>query len=198
MANKLRDVTEIHSIKKSNPQNDFHHLIYETILFIFKFLKKPSKEMLNLPNNWTWVQLIATLFGVAFTSGFISGFFPLTSLSELIYSFLNAIFIRPIYSLVLNGSMALFLYYYFQVFERRTIEFKKIFMNIFFSLIPFFVFYIGANLFQPVILLGFAISSYLLIIGLTENFNMDKKRAIKLILAVYFTVSFYLWYRTFN
>lgn len=158
----------------------------EVFNYILKFLRNPLEEIRQVPNwNWSVVLVIQVLISMA--SGVLVGLLP-----PDFYKILGGLIISPVIGVVMGFIGALFIYYYFQVFEHRTCSLRKIFTLIMLANIPFFVFQVGSEHIPPITLVGFAFTALLMAVGLTENFQMDKKRAIRLVTGL-FAVVFILW-----
>lgn len=158
----------------------------ETLHYLSKFLRHPMVEIKVLP-DWTWKHLILVHLVLSMSSGILAG---LASLKFLLVLF--GIFILPIVSSILSLLLAIFFYYYFQIFEKREVSFRRLITLVIFTNLPFFIFQIGSYYLPPLTLLGFAFTGFLLVIGLSENFQLDKKRALRLIL-ILFAVVFTVW-----
>jgi hypothetical protein len=154
--------------------------------YLFKFIKHPVHGVAHLP-DWSWGRLFWLQVSAAAVSGTLAALTkpnPFGILAGLIFS--------PFVSTLMVCFLTAFLYYYFQVFERRTVRSLKLFTLVIFSSLPFFIFQIASSLVPPVTLIGFAFSSMLLAVGLTENFLMEKRRAIRLV-GVLFGVVVVMW-----
>jgi len=160
--------------------------IKTTAKYILQFLKHPIHEIARLP-NWPWKTLIWVQILCAIFSGFIAG---LTKPG--FFSIMAGIIVTPVIAFLMVSVLTAFLYYYFQVFEKRTVPALRLFNLSVFSSIPFFILQIGSSLLPPITLIGFAFSTMLIAVGLTENFQMEKRRAIRLAL-VLFAVVFLVW-----
>ncbi|MBC7371335.1 MAG: YIP1 family protein [Bdellovibrionaceae bacterium] len=154
--------------------------------FIVNFLKHPIRQIVYLP-DWPW----RTLIWVQIVLSMISG--VLASLTRPnIFGLLFGLIVMPIMSMLMVSLLTAFLYYYFQVFEKKSVSAAKLFTLSLFSSIPFFVFQIASTLLPPITLIGFAFSAMLLAVGLSENFQIEKKRAVRLCL-VLFSVVLMVW-----
>lgn len=160
--------------------------IKSTAKYILHFLQHPIQEIAHLP-NWSWKTLFWVQIVCATISGFIAG---LTKPG--FFSILAGIIVTPFIATMMVSVLTAFLYYYFQVFEKRTVPALRIFTLSVFASIPFFILQIGSSLLPPITLIGFAFSSMLIAVGLTENFQMDKRRAIRLSIAL-FAVVLVVW-----
>jgi len=97
------------------------------------------------------------------------------------FSVAFGILIMPVVSTIAALLLALFLYYYFQFFEKRTEDFRRIFTLVILSSLPFYIFQILSEYFAPVTLIGFSFTALLAVVGLTENFSLTKKRAYQIV-----------------
>ena len=88
--------------------------------------------------------------------------------------------------------LASFFYYYFQVFEKRTVSFIKLVIVVFLSNTVFYLFHSIAGLLVFFDILGMIFTGILLVVGLTENFQMPKKNSIRLVGALLFLI-FSVW-----
>jgi hypothetical protein len=177
--NDYRDVTP------KNPQGSSQS-IKDISSYILDYLKHPINKIKNLP-DWPWSTLILAMVGFTMITGLLSGLVP-----PSFFRALGGLLVSPIVSLIMSVLGSLFVYYYFQVFEKRTVSFRKIFTLIFFANIPFFLFQIGSEYLPPISLVGFAFTAMLLAVGLNENFSMEKRRAIRLAI-ILFAVVFLIW-----
>lgn len=162
----------------------------DALTYLSQFVRRPIEQMSKLP-DWTWLQIFLVLSLSSLLSGVLMGL-----VSQKIYHFLFGLFIFPLISLITQFVMGCFFFYYFQVFERRSVEFKKIWILVILSNLPFFLFQIISDLVPPMTLLGMAFSGMLLVVGLKENFAVEKKRALTLVGSLFFVVfSVWLWNR---
>lgn len=177
--NDYRDVTP--GAPQSAPD-----LFKQVFQYILHYLKNPIEKIKSLP-DWNWTTLLVTLVVISIGSGVLTGLVP-----PNFFRLMGGIIISPIVGVVTSFVGSLFIYYYFQVFEKRTCAFRKIFTLILFANIPFFLFQIGAEIIPPITLVGFAFTALLMAVGLTENFNMEKRRALRLV-SILFAIVFILW-----
>lgn len=173
-----RDVTP-----KSNP-----HLekTKEVLTYIVDYLLRPVEKIKNLP-DWNWPVLLITLVALSMGSGVLTGLIP-----PNFFRVMGGFIISPLVGVTTTFIGSLFIYYYFQVYEKRTCSLRKIFTLVLFANIPFFVFQVGSELIPPITLVGFAFTALLMAVGLTENFQMEKRRSIRLV-TILFAIVFILW-----
>ncbi len=178
----MRDVT------KSFDKSDMVSILKS----LFTFLKNPIAEIGNIP-TWSMTLILVIQVAIALGSGFLASLINFSVHHDFLIA---VIFLRPIFAIFLNILMSLFLYYFFQIFEHKTVSFQKLSTNVLFAFLPFFVFLIASEIFKPIILLGFAIAALVLVVGLTENFSLERKKALRLMGIIYATVlASYLWYK---
>jgi Yip1 domain. len=168
------------------PSNSESAPIKAVLQYISRYLRHPLQQIAHLP-DWSWTTLIVTLIVVSMASGVLTGLVP-----PNFFRIMSGVIISPIVALVTAAIGALFFYYYFQVYEKRTLPLRKIFTLILFANIPFFIFQVGSEIIPPITLVGFAFTAMLMAVGLTENFQMEKRRALRLV-GVLFAVVFILW-----
>ncbi len=163
--NFMRDVSP------DNNKIDVKLLIHDLI----EFVKNPIERIAKLP-DWNWPSVFTVQILLALVSGILSGLIKLN-----FYRVLYGLFLMPIVTTISALLLALFIYYYFQFIENRTENYKKIFILVILSSIPFYIFQIVSEYFAPITLIGFAFTSLLAIVGLNENFQVEKKRAYFLV-----------------
>lgn len=156
-------------------KNEFRKLVI--------YLKNPIDGIHTLP-DWSLQQTLIRQSLLAFFSGAVSGF-----LSFQFFAFLYGIFLFPLIAISGAPLLALFFYYYFQVFERRTVSYKKLFVLVVLANIPFLVFHIISNYVPVINLVGTAMTGLILVVGLHHNFAMDKRRAIRLVSILYIALA---------
>lgn len=174
---EFRDVTPpfTESLKK-----DFH--------FIMEFLKHPVDRMRIQP-TWSWKRTVFIHILISIAAGVLNGLIP-----PNVYNIAYGLIFLPLITFVTSHILSGFFYYYFQVFEKRTVDFLALLHMVVLSNIPFLVLHILSSLVPPVTLIGLAFSALLLIVGLTESFGLDKKRAIKLVATLYVMIfAVWLW-----
>lgn len=160
---------------------------YDIKTHFIRFLRHPLQEIQALP-NWHWEKLIAFQIFLAAASGALGGLLE----KKYIVSLFFGLFISPILTLITLGIATLFFYYCFQIFLKLTVSLRTLFTLILFANIPQFIFQIISNLFPPITLFGIAFTAALLIIGFITHFNIEKKKATQLVVALY-ALFFAVW-----
>src|SRR5690606_20408781 len=105
--------------------------VKEIIRYLIDYLRHPIEKIKTLP-DWNWTVLVVTLIVLSIASGILTGLVP-----PNFFRVMGGIIISPLVGLVTTTLGALFIYYYFQVFEKRTCSLRKIFTLILFANIPF-------------------------------------------------------------
>lgn len=162
----MRDVTP-----QSKATVDFQELVR----FLIEFIKQPLQKISQLP-DWNWASLFVFHILLSIVSGVLAGLLKFN-----FYRVAAGIFLMPIVSTVCALMMTLFLYYYFQFFEKKTENFRKLFTLVVLASIPFYLFQILSEYFSPISLVGFAFTSLLGVVGLCDNFRVDRKRAYQIV-----------------
>ncbi len=154
--------------------------------YILQFIKNPIREISHLP-EWPWKTAIWVQVILSMISGVLAGL-----IRPNFFGVLFGIIMMPIISTVMVSLLTAFLYYYFQVFEQRSAPALKLFILAVLSSVPFFIFQIASPWIPPITLIGFAFSSMLLAVGLSDNFQVEKKRAVRLAI-ILFSVVLIVW-----
>lgn len=163
-----------------------HPVILETKEALLTFAKRPFDEIARLP-AWSGKRILFLQLIVATLSGILTPLWAPT-----FWRIFQGLIFFPIFAVLMNLILTSFFYYYFQIFERRVASFTRLLTLVFFATLPFFLFHIASGLFAIADLFGLAMTAMLLVIGLTENFSVPKKRALRLI-GVMFGLLFVLW-----
>lgn len=154
----------------------------KSIVFLIWFFKNPLEQIKKLP-DWSLRNLLIVHFLFSIFSGFLAGAVSLNK-----WNIFFGILIFPFISLVLTVVLSTFFYYYFQVFERRTVSFLRLLTIVIFANFPFFILQIASNYISSVSIIGLLFTGMLIIVGLTENLKMSKKRALRLVGVIWFII----------
>lgn len=159
---------------------------HDSIEVLKAFFRHPLEQIARLP-EWTWKRTFAVQAALAAVSGLLAGIFP-----PGVWKILQGVILFPLLIIVMSSLLASFFYYYFQIFENRTVSFQRLLTLVAFAGLPYFLFHIASSFFPPADVFGLAMMAILLVIGLTENFALEKKRSLRVI-AVIFGLLFVLW-----
>jgi hypothetical protein len=145
--------------------------VKELMEYLIDFVKNPVEKIKSLP-DWNWGSLFLLHLVLAVISGVLAGALKLNLLRVAF-----GLFLMPVVATTTALLMTMFLYYYFQFFEKRTENFRRLFTLVVLSSIPFYFFQIVSEYFSFISVIGFAMTSLLGMVGLVENFRVDKKRS---------------------
>ena len=159
---------------------------YEIKSSLTNYIKNPVSEIKTLP-QWNWQSILFAQIILTAATGALAGL-----LSKSILSILSGIILFPILTMITLGVSSVFFYYTFQIFSEKQIPFSRLFHLVFLANIPLFIFQIISNYLPPVTLVGLLFTAFLLVVGLTENFSLNKKLVIKIISALY-VLFFMVW-----
>jgi hypothetical protein len=154
--------------------------------FLLEFLRHPIQGIRHTP-PLSWPALFSLQAGAAMVSGALLGV-----LSKSFLDFILGLVIFPLSSVVLSAVFALFIYYFFSLFHSTFLEYRRLYGIIVLANLPYFIFHVVSGFLPPIDLIGFAFSSALLIVGLVEQFQLEKKIVVRLIAALYL-VFFLVW-----
>lgn len=162
------------------------HGLRETLSSVGRFLRHPFEEIARLP-SWKWQQALILQWSGAVLAGLIAGLFPFS-----LWKIIQGTILFPVILSLMAALMGAFLYYYFQIFENRMVPFHRLFHLVVIANLPFLASHALATWFSFFHVLGLGAMALLLIVGLTENFGVEKMRSVKLILLI-FGLLFSLW-----
>lgn len=162
------------------------HVWTDTTQVLKNFFRHPIEEIARLP-QWSLPRTLLTQAACAAASGLLTGLFP-----PGLWKIMQGLIFFPILISVMSLLFGCFLYYYFQLFERRTVSFARLMTLIFFTNLPYFLFHIASAIFPPADIIGLGMGALLLVVGLTENFGLEKRRSLRLI-GFIFGLLFLLW-----
>ena len=162
----MRDVT---------PESQNHIDIRALVKYLIEFIKHPAKNIAVLP-DWQWSSLVTLHLLLSIVSGVLAGLLKIN-----FYRVAAGIFLMPFISTAAVALLSMYIYYYFQFFENRTENFRKICTLVVLSAIPFYLFQVVSEYFALISVVGLCFASMLAVIGLNENFKVHKKRAFQII-----------------
>lgn len=146
--------------------------------YLASLLRNPVQNIKTLPHI-QWKTLIIFQFCLCAFSVVFSNL-----LAPYAISF-TSILISLVSSVLALSLSSLFFYYFFIILYNRELSFIKIFTLVLFAHIPFAIFHLAGNIFPPADIIGIGVSGLLMIIGLSENFDIPKKLSCQLMLALY-------------
>jgi multisubunit Na+/H+ antiporter MnhE subunit len=169
-----------------NSSKRFRQELGDLHRFLKEFLRHPIQGIRQTP-PLSWPALFSLQAGAAMVSGALLGV-----MSHSFIDFLLGLIIFPISSVILSFVFALFIYYFFSLFHSTFLEFRRLYGIIVLANLPYFIFHVASGFLPPIDLVGFAFASALLIVGLVEQFSLERKTVIRLIGALYL-IFFLIW-----
>lgn len=166
--------------------SNLHYKTQKSIVFLLWFFQNPVQHIKRLP-KWSLRNILLVHFIFSIISGALAGLISLK-----FWNILFGVLAFPFISMTLTFVLSAFIYYYFQVFEKRSIPFLSLFTLAVFANFPFFVFHVAAHYLSIISIIGLLFTGFLLIVGLVENFNMEKRRAVRLV-GVMWILIFLVW-----
>ncbi len=139
------------------------------------FLRDPLGYV-RRPLDFSWPLIFVILGAAAVVSGGVSGAIARSSVD-----FLIGIFVFPVTSVVTSLVFGFFVYYFFSLFQATFLDFRRLMSLVSISLVPYFLFHSVSPYLAPIDLVGFAFTCVLLIVGLVEQFQLDRKLCSKLV-----------------
>lgn len=143
--------------------------------FLKSFLPKPL-DFMKSGFQMTWPAVFFLIAACAAISGTISGL-----ISHRFYDVLTGLFLFPITSLVSSLVFGFFIYYFFSLFRSTFLDFRRLMSVVVAAFIPYFLFHAVSAYLPPIDLLGFAFTGLLLIVGLVEQFSLERRICSRLV-----------------
>lgn len=164
----------------------FNDSLKKDFSLILNFLKNPIEGM-KLRLDWSWKRTILIHVIISIAAGVLNGLIP-----PNVYNIAYGLIFLPLITFVTSHLLAGFFYYYFQVFEKRTVDFLPLLHMVVLTNVPYLAIHTLTSLLPPLTLLGLCFSGLLLVVGLADNFKLDRKRAMKLV-AILVVMIFAVW-----
>lgn len=179
-------MVHIHEYQEAPPPRPDY--VQQGLQFLKRYLKNPVATMNALP-DWEWPMLLGFYASVAGICGLIGGI-----LGHHMRLIISGAIIFPISATVGAFVATGFIYYTFTFFFHREIEIKRLFTIVILSLMPFLAIQVFSAWLLPLNLIGFLVSSILLVVGLSENTQVDRRRIFKMVGALYLIyVAFWIY-----
>ena len=153
---------------------------------LIPFLRHPIDRITTLP-NWNWITLAIIQGLFAAISGVLSGI-----LSRSFVNILVGLFIFPITATVGAMVLAGFFYYTFLLLKENVVPLRKLVTIIVLSSIYYMIFRTVTAFLPPADLFGAELTALVLVVGLSDNFGLDRKFVIRVVGALYL-VLFIFW-----
>jgi hypothetical protein len=154
---------------------DLKARVREIIVFLPQFLRRPVEGMKRVP-SWDWPTALILEAGLAATTSVLRGF-----VDRSVYEIFGGLFVGPVRGIVISFILAGIFYYSCLFLLKTELEFRKIFVVVVLALVPSQILEILSPLAHPVTVIGVILSALLLIVGLVENFMLDKKKITQIV-----------------
>jgi hypothetical protein len=128
------------------------------------------------PLNYSWPLIVVILALSAFVSGAVAG-----AITRSVADFLVGILLFPITSVITAIVFGFFIYYFFSLFQSTFLDFRRLMSLVAVAVVPYFLFHSVSSYLPPIDLLGFAFTCVLLIVGLVEQFGLERRICSRLV-----------------
>ena len=139
------------------------------------FVRNPVGTM-KIPMRMSWPASLTLQIGFALLSGAVSGL-----VAHSFLDFIAGLILFPLTSLVIGFIFTGFFFSFFSVFRTVYLDLHRLHSIVVLSLIPYFLLHIFSGFIPPMDLLGFALTAALLIVGLVEQFDLERKIVLTLV-----------------
>jgi hypothetical protein len=157
-----------------SPSNSAPRDIQDLPIVLRQFVLDPV-GLLRAPFSMTWRAIFSMQLGLAMISGALVGL-----ISGSFLDFLAGLLIFPIASVGIALIFSLFFYYYFSFFQATFLDFRRLHSITSLAMTPYFVIHLISGFLPPADLIGFAITSVLIVVGLVEQFGLDRRTVARL------------------
>ena len=142
---------------------------------LIRMLKDPLGTV-RRPLDFSWPLILVLLAACAFVSGAVAG-----AIAHSWFDFVVGILIFPITSVISATVFGFFIYYFFSLFQSTFLDFRRLMSLVSVAVVPYFLFHSVSGYLPPIDLLGFAFTCVLLIVGLVEQFGLERRLCSRLV-----------------
>jgi hypothetical protein len=160
--------------------------LLELAQFFIFFLKNPLRAMQVIP-NWDLPRIFGFLIFISVPSGLLSG---LISRSPIMI--LWGLILLPLLAFISTGFVTALFYYSFLAVFKTKVDLTRLFLVVVVASIPFMIIRVLVAMIPPLVIIAVAASAILLTVGFVENFNLPRKKVLKMV-GVFFAVFFVFW-----
>lgn len=155
--------------------NELKSRFNEVRAFMPIFIKNPLEGIKRVP-NWDWWTIILLEVIIGAVCGFLSGI-----VSRHFLAVFGGLIVGPIMNLFITAVISGIMYYAGLFILKTELDFKKIFIVVVFAELPAQVLSILSPIARPITLICIIVTSLMLIVGMVENFMLDKKKMTQII-----------------
>ena len=147
----------------------------EILLFLPMYLKNPLEGMKHVP-SWDWPTVLILEILLTAVTSVLGGI-----LAHHWLALLGGILLGPIMGLAITFVLSGTLYYACLFIMRTELEFRKVFVVTVLAMVPSQILGVVSVLARPITLICLIVTALLLIVGLVENFMLDKKKVTQIV-----------------
>ena len=136
-------------------------------------------EIRRLP-SWPWRRILTAQILLTMITGALTGI-----AHRSVLGIFTGLIEMPILTSLIIFVTTLFFFYVFQLFQQIFVEFKELYLTVFFANIPFFIFHIVSDYFPPLLLIGLAFACLLLVVAFVDTFKTSRPFTIRLLAGIY-------------
>ncbi len=162
------------------------HDIYAIAQFLRVFWRKPLLAIQREP-NWDFQRSLVFLVLFSVVSAVLTGI-----LQASVGHALVSMFVLPIMTVGAAAIVTFLLTHAVRFIHERHLDLEPLFQAVAMSILPFLIFRIFRSFAPPVTLIGLAATCALLIVGLTDRFQLPRKSIVKII-SIFFVVYLVYW-----
>ena len=160
--------------------------LQELLRFLRSFIVDPVGTM-KTPIQLSYPAAISLQAGSAMISGAVAGAF-----GRNFWDFLTGLLLFPISSVVIGFVFSIYLHYFYSLFMSTYLDFRRLYSIVVVSMVPYFFLHVLSGFLAPIDLIGFALSCVLMIVGLVEQFGLERRGVFKIIGLLY-AAFFLVW-----
>lgn len=170
----------------------YRQKLHAVLYFLRDFVKNPVHGMRN-PPDWEWSVLAIFHASVTAICGALSGLIMLHPAR-----FFSGLIVLPISSSLILAMVTGFFYYTFMYVFKREVPLKKIATLVILATLPFTALYTFSGYLPPISIAGLFVTCLLLIVGLTENTQIERKKITKLVGGIFAVFLIFWVYNTIS
>jgi hypothetical protein len=161
----------------------------EIILFLPEYLRNPVEGIKHAPAwDWSTVLLLEILFSAS--TGLLTGI-----VARHFLAIIGGLILSPIVGVILSFIVSGLIHYTCLFLMKTEVEFKKVFIIVVLAKIPSQILGILVPLIKFIPLIGIIVTALLLIIGISDNFMLDRKKVSRIIGTIA-TITLLFWLYT--
>ncbi len=156
------------------------------VRYLTEFARHPVQKIKDVP-DWDWPALVIFYVAAAATCGVLRGI-----LIRHITEVFSGLIVTPIMSVFSAVLVTGLIYYTLVFFFDRDSSLRRIFSLVLLAALPTMILSIVSHWASIITIIGLFLSGLLLVVGVSGNFNIDRKKFGKIIAAI-FVAYFLFW-----